>query len=144
MGELVAQLPGAQLGGAGVAHGLHDPVFRFAEQVEAALEQQVQGEGKAGQAIGQDAVMNVSAGGKVAGQGRRLLPHLASAARVAVVAVAERLVGDEPEALDEKGRKQARRYALRQIEMESAKAGERVGHHNRNVSTSLNGGCGAR
>ena len=38
-------------------------------------------------------------------------------------------MGDEPEALCEKDCQQSRRDALRQIEMEAAKAGKPVGHH---------------
>ena len=125
MSELVAQFPDAEL----LDTGLHHAVFWFAEAVEAALDEQVQGERKPGGAIGQDAVVDVAAGGEVAREGRRLLPDLASAASVLVVAVAERLMRDKPESLDEKDRKQPRRDALRQIEMEAAETGKPVGHH---------------
>ena len=105
MGELVAEFPEAQLSRGGLTGGLHDPVFGLAEQIEAALDEEVEGKRQAGGAIGEDAVVDVAAGGEVAGQGRGLLPHLAAAAGVLVVAVGEGLAGDEPEALErEKGR----------------------------------------
>src|SRR5258708_6824433 len=125
MGELVAQLPRAQLSNA----GLHNAVLGFAEQVERTLDEKIQSDRKPGGPIGEDAVVNVAAGGEVAREGRGLFPNLASAAGVLVVAVAERLMGDEPEALEEKNRKQHRRDALRQIEMEAAETGKPVGHH---------------
>ena len=81
--------------------------------------------------------MDVAAGGEVAGQRRGLFPDLAAAARVLVVAVAKVLMRDEPEALDEKDRQQGRRDALRQIEMEAAKAGKPVGHHDEESKLSV-------
>ncbi len=135
MGELVTEFPEAQLSRSGLTGCLHDPVFRFAEQIEAALDEQVEGERQTGSAIGEDAVVDVAAGGEVAGQGRGLLPHLAAAARVLVVAVGEGLVGDEPEALDEEGCEQRRRDALGQIESKTAEAGKPVGHHDRERKT---------
>ncbi len=129
MGKLVAKLPCAEFGGDALAGGLHHAVFGLAEQVEGALGEEIEGEGKAGGAVGEDAVVNVAAACEIPGQGRGLLPHLATAARVLIIAVGQVLARDQPEALDEKNRKERRRDALRQIEMETAKAGEPVGHH---------------
>ena len=116
-------------GTAALACGLHDAFFGLAEQVEAALGEEIEREGKAGGAPGEDAVVNVAATGEVSDEGRGLLPHLAPAARVLIVAVGQVLARDQPEALDEKNGEQHRRDALRQVEMESAEAGEPVGHH---------------
>ena len=68
-------------------------VLGLAEVVERALELEVKRERKAGKAIDENAVVNVSAGGVVSGQRRRTLPHLAAAAGVLVIAIAESLVG---------------------------------------------------
>ena len=73
--------------------------------------------------------MNVAATGEVSDEGRGPLPHFAPAARILVIAVAQVLARNEPEALDEKNCEQHCRDALRQIEMESAETGEPVGHH---------------
>ena len=55
-----------------LAGGLHHAVFRLAEQVESALGEEIQRERKAGGPVGEDAVVNVAAGGEVSGQGRGL------------------------------------------------------------------------
>ncbi len=90
MRHLMAQLPGTEL----AALLLRDAVFGFAQQIEGAFRKQVQGQRQSGQPVRQDAVVNVAAGGKVAGQGRGLFPGFAPAARVLVIAVGERLPAD--------------------------------------------------
>ncbi len=121
--HLVAQFPWADFAG-----DLDDAVLGLAEVVQDALDFEVDGEGKPGEAIDEDAVVNISAGGVVAGEGGGPLPDFAAAAGVLVVAIAEGLVGDEVEALEEKKGEQTRRYALRKIEAEAANPGEAMGH----------------
>jgi len=93
------------------------------------LGEKIEREGKAGGAVGEDAVVNVAAGGEVSGQRRGLLPDFAPAACVLIIGVGQVLTRDQPEALDEKNCEERRRYALRQIEVETAETGEPVGHH---------------
>jgi len=75
--------------------------------------------------------VNIPAGGVVAGNGGGTLPHLAPAASVLIVAIAESLASGEPEALQEKQREQHRRYALRKIEAKAANPCEAMGHRMR-------------
>src|ERR1035437_1828809 len=72
--------------------------------------------------------MDVAAGGEITGQRGRPLPHLASAARILVVAIAECLVGGEPQSLHEEKGQHYRRDALRQVEMKAAKTSKPVSH----------------
>ncbi len=123
MGQLVAEFPGADF-----AATLNDAVFRLAEVIETALGEEIEGERQAGEAIGENAVVNVAAGGVVAGERRWALPGFAAAARVLVVAIAEGLMGGEPEALAEEKREQPRRDPLGKIEVEAADPAERMGH----------------
>ena len=81
---------------------LHDAILGIAKKIEPALEEEIEGERKAGEAVGENAVVNVAAGGVVAGEGRRLFPGFAAAAGVLVVAVGKRLAAYEPESLEEK------------------------------------------
>ena len=118
---------------------LHHPVFGLAEVVQPALGQQIQRQRQPGQPVGQNPVVNVAATGKVAGQLRGPLPHLAPAARILVIAIGERLAAGEPQPLDEKHSQQPRRNALRQIEAKAAKESKPVGHHVEWDLTSLNG-----
>ena len=123
---------------------LHHAILRLAHEIEPALGEKIQRQRKPGQPVGQNAVVNVAAGGVVAGQRRRLLPGFAPAARVLVIDVRQCLAADEPESLHEKERQQARRDALRQIEAKAAEGLKPVGHANRADVTSLNGGAGRR
>ena len=132
----MTQLPSAQL----AAPLLHHPVLRLAQQIEPALGQKIQRQRESRQPVGQYAVMNVAAGGVVAGQGRRLLPGFAPAARVLVIEVRQCLPADQPESLHEKERQQSRRDALRQIEAKAAKHAKSVGHYDPSNPTSLNAG----
>jgi hypothetical protein len=68
--HLMAQFPRAQLAALCTTR-----FFRLAEEIEPALDQKIQRERQPGQPVGQNAVMNVAAGGVVAGQGRRLAPR---------------------------------------------------------------------
>jgi hypothetical protein len=74
----MAEFPGADL----FTRGLDDAVFRFAEVVEGALGEVVEGEREAGEAIDENAVVDVAAGGVVAGDGGGALPGFAAAAGV--------------------------------------------------------------
>ena len=133
MRHLMAQFPGAQLL---TSHHdedlspdpLHHPVFGLAEEIECALGQQIQSQRQPREPVGQNAVVNVAAGGVVAGQRRGLFPGFAPAARVLVVAVRQRLAAGEPKSLQEKQRQQPRRDALRQIEAKAAKHAKPKGH----------------
>ena len=105
------QLPWTQL-----ACDLNDAVLGLAEAVENAFEFEVQSEGQAGEAIDENAVVDVSAGGVVTGKGGGTLPDLTAAAGVLVVAIAQGLMSGNPEALEEKECEQPRRNALRTID----------------------------
>ena len=78
---------------------LHYAILRLAREIEPALGQKIQRERKPRQPVRQNAVVNVAAGGVVAGQRRRLFPGFASAARVLIINVCQRLAADEPESL---------------------------------------------
>ena len=97
--------------------------------VEGALGGKVEREREAGQAVGEDTVVDIAATGKVSGQGRRLLPHLAPTAGVLVVTVRERLTAGEPQPLRQEEQQQPCGDALRQVEAKAAKTGEPVSHH---------------
>ena len=86
MRHLVAQLPCADF-----AACLNDAVFGLAEMVEPLLGKKIQSERQSCQPVGQNAVVNVAAGGEVAGQRRWPLPGFAPAACVLVILVCERL-----------------------------------------------------
>ena len=118
MRELVTKLPGADFAGL-----LDYAVFGLAEMIESALGEEVEGERQAGEAIGEDAVVDIAAGGVVAGERRGPLPGFAAAARVLVVAIAEGLMCGEPETLGEKKREKHRRDPLGKIEVEAADPG---------------------
>ncbi len=126
MRELVAKFPRTDF-----AILLKDPVFGLSQMIESTLREEVQREGKTGEAIGENAVVNIAAGCVVAGQSRWALPGLASAARILVVAIAERLMGGEPQALCQEKGKQSRRNPLGKIEMEAANPAKRKGHEDR-------------
>jgi len=87
MRDLMAKFPGADR----APSFLEDAIFRLAKEVDGALSEEVEGERKAGEAVGEDAVVNVAAGGEVAGQRRGFLPGLAAAARILVVVTGQRL-----------------------------------------------------
>ena len=140
MGHLMAQFPGAQL----AALLLHDAILGAAKEIESALEEQVEGERKAGEAIGQNAVVNVAAGGVVAGERRGFFPGFAAAAGVLVIAVGQRLPADEPKSLEEKSCQECCRDVLREIEAKAAKHTKAMGHYVQSNLTSLNGGLGSR
>jgi hypothetical protein len=57
-----------------------------------------------------------------------------------VIAVGQRLTADEPKALQQEGRQERCRDALRQVEAKAAKHAKAVGHHVQSNLTSLNGG----
>lgn len=83
--------------------------------------------------------MDIAATGVVAGERRWLFPGLAATARVLVVAVREGLMPRNPKALNQEKNEERRRYALREVEVESAKAGEWESHQRwRSDSSSLN------
>lgn len=63
MGHLVAEFPGTQR----AAGFLHHAVFGLSEQIEGALGEEVQREREAGEAVAENAIANVAAGGIVAG-----------------------------------------------------------------------------
>lgn len=134
----MAQFPGVER-----AIGLSDPFFRLSNEVKPSLGQQIKRKGQSRKAVGQNAVVNIAAGGEVPGQGRRFLPHFPSASCVLVVAVGERLVPGEPQALDEKKSQKSSRNTLRQIEAKAAEAREPVGHHDQENNSSLNGAVGS-
>ena len=114
-------------------------VFGFAEEVEAALQEQVQREGETSEAIGENAVANVAAGGVVTREGRRLLPGFAAASSVLVVGVGKGLMCRDPKTLQKKKCKKHGSNALRQVEVEAANTRESVGHQEQRAdSTSLN------
>jgi len=113
-------------------------VFRFAEGIERALDEKIQGERETCEAVGKDAVVNVATCGVIAGDGRGPLPGFAAAARVLIVAISECLAADKPKALKEEERKQSGRDTLRQVEAEAAKDSEPVGHHVSGTDSSLN------
>ena len=136
--HLMAQFPSARL----AARLLYDAILRLAHEIKPALGQKIQRERKPGQPVRQNAVVNVAAGGVVAGQRRRLFPGLASATRVLVIEVSQCLAADEPESLQQKEGQQGRRDPLRQIESKAAQGLKPVGHANRADVTSLNGGAG--
>ena len=119
---------------------LDHAILWLAQQIESALGQKIESERKPGQPVRQNAVVNVAAGGVVAGQGRWLFPGFASAARVLVIDVRQCLAADEPESLHEKEGQQSRRDPLRQIESKAAEGLKPVGHPYRADVTSLNGG----
>ncbi len=108
---------------------LHKVVFRLADQIQRPLGQQIQRQRQPGQPVTQNAVVNIAAGGVVAGQRLRPLPGLASAAGILVVAIGQRLPPDQPKPLNEKKRQQTRRNALRKIELEAANPVQPKGHH---------------
>ena len=62
-------------------------------------ENALDGERESGRTVGEGAVVDISAGGEVTGEGRGLLPHLTAAAGELVIAVGEGLAMDDPEAL---------------------------------------------
>jgi len=93
VGQLVSQFPGAQLR---ACVRLHHAIFRLTQPVQPALGQQVQGQRQPGQPVAQDSIVNIAAGGVVAGQGGRPLPGLAPAPRILVIAVAQRLMAGQP------------------------------------------------
>ena len=96
--------------------------------IQALLEQEVERERQPCQTVGQNAIMDIATAGKVAGQGRRPLPHLASATGILVVAIRQRLAAGEPQSLEEKHGQQSRRNTLRQIEAKAAKDTSTKGH----------------
>ena len=138
MGHLVAEFPGARL----AALLLHDAILWTAKEIESALEEQVESERKPGKAIGQNAVVDVAAGGVVAGERRGLFPGFAAAAGVLVIAVGQRLAADEPKSLEEKGCQECGRDPLREIEAKAAKHAKAMGHYVQSNLTSLNGALG--
>ncbi len=90
-----------------------EAVFGLAELVGAEHDESLDGEGEAGDAIGEGAIaVEVAAGGEVAGEGRGTLPHLAAALGVAVVLLGELLMADDPEALCEEEEEEKRSEAL--------------------------------
>ncbi len=111
---------------------LHHPIFRFAEDIKRPLGKQVERQRQSSQAIRQDAVANVAAACEIAGQGRWLLPGLAAAAGVLVVAIREGLMARDPQTLQQKEQQKPRGDALGKVETEAAKAGKPVSHHERN------------
>jgi len=135
MRHLMAQFPGAQLA-AGI---LYDAILWTAKEIESTLDEEIEGERKPGEAVGQNAVVDVAAGGVVASERRGIFPGFAAAAGVLIVAVGQRLPADEPKPLQQEGRQECCRDALRQIEAEAAKHAKAVSHHVQSKLTSLNG-----
>ena len=138
VGHLMAELPGAEL----AARLLNDAIFGAAKKVESAVDEEVESERKSGEAVGENAVVNVAAGGVVAGEGRRPFPGFAAATRVLIVAIGQRLAAYDPESLEEKSCQQCRRDALREIEAKAAKHTEAMGHQVQRNLNSLNGATG--
>ena len=87
MGHLMAEFPGAEL----AALLLNDAIFGSAKEIESALEEKIESERKPGEAIGENAVVDVAAGGVVAGKRRGLFPGFAAATGELVIAVGQRL-----------------------------------------------------
>ena len=98
MGHLMAELPGAELDAA----LLNDTIFRIAKKIECPVDEEIECERESGEPVGENAIVNVAAGGVVAGEGRGLFPGFAAAAGVLVVAVGEGLAAYDPESLEEK------------------------------------------
>jgi hypothetical protein len=113
-------------------------MFRLAKMVQTTLEKEIKGEGQSRDAVSKDAVVNVSAGGVIAGKGRRLFPCFTTAASNSVVTVSESLLPRDPEALEKEQRQQYGGDALGQIEMEAANARKSMGHQSRTDPFSLN------
>jgi len=126
--HLVAEFPHTQPCASLPGRRLDDAIFRIAKVIEAALANQVESKRKASNPVGEDAVVNVAAGGVIAGEGRGFLPGLSTTTCVLVVTIREGLVTGDPKTLDQKKGKKHRRYALREVEVEAAKAGKRTGH----------------
>jgi hypothetical protein len=57
-----------------------------------------------------------------------------------IIAVGQRLAADEPKPLQQKGRQECCRDALRQVEAEAAKHAKAVSHQVQSNLISLNGG----
>jgi len=138
VGHLMAEFPGAEL----AAWLLNDAIFGSAKEIESALEEKIESERKPGEAIGENAVVDVAAGGVVAGKRRGLFPGFAPATGVLVIAVGQRLAADEPKTLEEKSCQECCRDPLRDIEAKAAKHAKAVSHYVRRNITSLNGGWG--
>ena len=93
-----------------------------AEMVRGEQGKALQGEGKAGGAIGEGAVsVEVATGGEVSLEGGWALPHLAAAAGEAIVGGGELLVADDPEALGQEGQKEKRGKTLRPPDVDARK-----------------------
>ena len=128
MGHLVAKFPNTHFCDALPARGLDDSVFRLAKVIKAALDEEIDGERKSGNAVGEDAIVDVAAGGVVASERGGLLPGFPSATRVLIVAIRKRLVSRYPKALYQEKGEEHRRDALREVEVEAAKARESMSH----------------
>jgi hypothetical protein len=108
---------------------LHHAIFGLPKVVKAALGEQIERKRETGDAVGEHSIVDVAATGVIAGERRRPLPHFAAAARVLVVAIAQRLVRREPESLREEREEHDGCDTLRQIEMKAAKASKAMSHH---------------
>jgi hypothetical protein len=107
---------------------LNNAIFGLAEEIEAALEKQIKSKRQTSNTVGEDAVVDVAAAGVIASERRRLFPRFTAASRILIVAIRERLMGRDPKALNEKQREKPPGDALREVEVESTKAGESMGH----------------
>lgn len=72
--------------------------------------------------------MDIAAARVIASQRRGLLPGLAAAACVLVVAVRQGLMARNPKSLNDEKGEETRRDTLREVEVESTKTEESVGH----------------
>lgn len=124
MSHLMTEFPGR----GGNVERLDDLIFWLAEIVGEAFVFQIEGKRKAGQTIGEDTIVDITATGEITGERGGVLPHFTSAARVLVVALGERLVSCQPETLHKKQQEQPSGDALGQVEAKAAKSRETKGH----------------
>jgi len=128
MGHLVPEFPDTQICESPPGGCLNDPVFGLSEAISTTLDEQVEGKRQAGDAVREDAVVDVAAGCVITGERRGLLPRFAAAAYVLVVAIREGLVTGNPKTLNEKKSEKYCRDALREVEVEASEAGKGAGH----------------
>jgi len=79
--------------------GLHNAIFGLTKEVNCTLSEQIEAKRQAGNAISENAVVNIATGGEVAGKRRGAFPHLSPATCVLVVAIRESLPACEREPL---------------------------------------------
>ena len=114
--QLMARLPcGAVQRAAGI-----EAVGGSAQVVGGEEGEALEGEGKAGDAVGEGAVaVQVAAGGEVSGERRRPLPHLTAAGGESVIGGGELLVAGDPQAFAEEKEEKERSEALRTADVDA-------------------------